>query len=337
MIPSILIVDDSAMVSSLLKEYFEKMGYTVFTASNGKDALEIAKREVPELIISDINMPIMDGWGLIACIKDIPGLKEIPFVFLTVENQDLDIKMAMDLGAAGYITKPFSFDELRATVETLLKREKHEIPVGFKEPAFVGDLKQVSIDDLIHIYIDKDGRGTLFMYTEKGDGYLVLGGKSLAGCKFDVKYKEDALIDILLIKNARFKFSPEIDQSEYPASSLAIKRSAEDVKFERYYLNLLASHFNFEKRRISISPKFKTFPVSSLLDLATGGIQGSIKIEEKYLPPSGMRLGSIEKLLNLLKKKDCSMSDCIIEIGQTPYYTLFAIIEVASRKIINIS
>jgi len=337
MTPSILVVDDSTMVSSLLKEYFEKMGYTVFTAANGKDALEIAKREVPELIISDINMPLLDGWGLIACIKDIPGLKEIPFVFLTVENQDLDIKMAMDLGAAGYITKPFSFEELRATVETLLTKEKHELPKGLQEPAFVGDLKQVSIDDLIHIYIDRDGRGTLFMYTETVDGYLVLGGKTLAGCKFGERYQENALLDILLIKNARFKFSPEIDQSEYSRCSLAIKRSADDIKFERYYLNLLAGHFDFEDRKISISPKFKTLPVSSLLDIATEGTQGALKIDERYLPPKGVRIGSIEKLLNTLKKKDYHISDCIVEIGQTPYYTLFAITEVASRKIINIS
>jgi len=62
-----------------------------------------------------------------------------------------------------------------------------------------------------------------------------------------------------------------------------------------------------------------------------------LKIDERYLPPKGVRIGSIEKLLNTLKKKDYHISDCIVEIGQTPYYTLFAITEVASRKIINIS
>lgn len=337
MTPSILVVDDSAMVSSLLKDYFEKMGYQVYTASNGKDALEIAKREVPELIISDINMPIMDGWGFIACVKDIPGLREIPFVFLTVENQDLDIKMAIDLGAAGYITKPFSFEELRATVETLLRKERHEIPSGKEEPTFVGDLKQVTIDDLIQIYIDREGVGTLFIYTESADGYLVVGAKNVAGCKFGKRVREDALIDIFLIKNARFKFSPELDHSEYNNCSLLIKRSAEDIKMERYYINYFASHYDFESRKLSLSPKLKTLPVSSLLDLATQSSQGSLKLDERYLPPKGVRLSSIEKVLNQIKKGDCALSDCIVKIGQTPYYTLFAIAEMLNRNIIKLS
>ncbi|GEM_PF-1803216 len=333
MTPSILVVDDSVMVSSLLKDYFEKMGYQVFTASNGKEALEIVKEEVPELIISDINMPLMDGWGLIACVKDMPGLAEIPFVFLTVENQDLDIKMAMDLGAAGYITKPFSFEELRATVETLLKKEKYEIPQGKEEPTFVGDLKQVSIDDLIQIYIDREGVGTLFIYTGSIDGYMVLGGKTIAGCKFGDKYREDALIDILLIRDARFKFSPELDQSEYKSCSLELKRSVQDIKMERYYINLLAGHFNFEKRRISLSPKFKTLPVSSLLDLAIQGSQKLLDIDEKYLPPKGERIHSVEKVLNVIKKEELLVADCIVKVGQTPYYTLYGMIELLSRKI----
>lgn len=337
MTPTILVVDDSAMVSSLLKEYFEKMGYNVITASNGKEALEIAKNEVPELIISDINMPIMDGWGLIACIKDIPGLKEIPFVFLTVENQDLDIKMALDLGAAGYITKPFSFEELRATVETLLRREKHPIPQGREEPTFVGDLKQVSIEDLIQIYLDRGGSGTLFIYTSDVDGYIVLGGNSVAGCRFGKLYSEDALISVLLIKEARFKFTPEIDQSDYKNASLKIKRNIEDIRCERYYLNLIANHFAFENRLLSIAQRLKTLSVTSLLDLATQGTQGLIKIDERYLPPRGVRLSSIEKVVNLLKRGSISLSDCIVQIGQTPYYTLFGVLELLSHKIVDIS
>ncbi|MCX7958829.1 MAG: response regulator, partial [Deltaproteobacteria bacterium] len=335
--PSILVVDDSAMVSSLLKDYFEKMGYNVLTASNGKEALEIAKSEVPELIISDINMPLMDGWGLIACVKDIPGLSEIPFVFLTVENQDLDIKMAMELGAAGYITKPFSFEELRATVETLLKREKLEIPKGREEPTFVGDLKQVTIDDLIQIYIDRDGVGTLFIYSDSADGYIVVGSRAVAGTRFGEKVREDALIDILLIKNARFKFSPELDQSEYKNCSLVIKRSAEDIRMERYYINLIAAYFNFEKRNLTIVPRLQTLPVSSLLDLATQSSQNLISIDEKFLPPRGVRLSSIEKVLNVVKNGETTVADCIVRVGQTPCFTLFALTELLARKIIKIS
>ncbi len=336
MTPSILVVDDSAMVSSLLKDYFEKMGYNVLTASNGKDALEIAKSEVPELIISDINMPLMDGWGLIACIKDVPGLKEIPFVFLTVENQDLDIKMAMDLGAAGYITKPFSFEELRATVETLLRREKLEIPEGREEPTFVGDLKQVTIDDLIQIYIDREGVGTLFIYSEPADGFIVVGSKTVAGARFGDRVREDALIDILLVRSARFKFSPELDHSEYKNCSLSIKRNADDIRMERYYLNLIAGYFDFEKRCLSVAPKLQTLPLSSLLDLATQSSQNLVNIDEKFLPPRGVRLGSIEKVLGIVKKGETTLADCIVKVGQTPYYTLYALTELLSRKVIRI-
>ncbi|MEM3609614.1 MAG: DUF4388 domain-containing protein, partial [Candidatus Anstonellales archaeon] len=219
----------------------------------------------------------------------------------------------------------------------LLKREKIELPKGGKEPAFVGDLKQVSIHDLIQIYIDRKGVGTIFIYSDVADGYIVLGGNTVACCKFGKRVKEDALIDIFLIKSARFKFSPELDESEYKSCSLVIKRTIEDIKMEYYYINLIASNFGFEKRLISITPKLKTLSLTSLLDLATQSSQNLIKIDEKYLPPQGVRMSLIEKVLKVLKENEITVADCITKIGQTPYYTLFGLVELLARNIVRLS
>ncbi len=117
---TVLIVDDVDANVLLLKLLISKAGYKTLSAYNGKDALDIASKEKPDLILLDIMMPIMDGHEVAKRLKEIPDLAEIPVIFLSALNSTEDIVQGFKLGAADYISKPFNKDEL-------LTRINHQI------------------------------------------------------------------------------------------------------------------------------------------------------------------------------------------------------------------
>ncbi|MEE9935855.1 MAG: PAS domain S-box protein [Deltaproteobacteria bacterium] len=119
----ILIVDDEAVNRYLLQKLFESQGWNVCAAENGQIALETARNELPDLIISDILMPEMDGYALCRNCKADEQLKAIPFVFYTGTYTDAqDEKFALDLGANLFLQKPQEAQELIKNITTLLKK-----------------------------------------------------------------------------------------------------------------------------------------------------------------------------------------------------------------------
>lgn len=116
----ILIVDDQNGIRVLLVEVFSVEGYSTFQAPNGKLALEIVRRESPDLVLLDMKIPGMDGLDILKHIKQIdPSIK----VIMMTAYGELDmIKEATDLGALTHFTKPFDIDELRIAVNTELRQ-----------------------------------------------------------------------------------------------------------------------------------------------------------------------------------------------------------------------
>jgi two-component system sensor histidine kinase/response regulator len=109
---TILIVDDVDANVLLLKLLLTKAGYKTLTAYNGKDALEIIKKNSPDLILLDIMMPVMDGHEVAAQLREMPDRKDIPIIFLSALNSPDDIVKGFKFGAADYVSKPFNKDEL---------------------------------------------------------------------------------------------------------------------------------------------------------------------------------------------------------------------------------
>jgi PAS domain S-box-containing protein len=131
----ILIADDNIQNLYLLETILRSTGYEVKSAKNGKDALEIAKINLPDLIISDILMPVMDGFELCRQCKTDDQLKHIPFIFYTATYTDLkDEQLALNLGAEQFVIKPQKTEILLQIVaEVLEKQEKHTISLPSKE------------------------------------------------------------------------------------------------------------------------------------------------------------------------------------------------------------
>lgn len=118
----ILLIEDNHDVRENTAEILELANYTVFTAENGKLGVEMAMQEKPDLIICDIMMPVLDGYGVLHMINKHEELKNIPFIFLTAKAERGDFRKGMEMGADDYITKPFTDIELLNSIESRLRK-----------------------------------------------------------------------------------------------------------------------------------------------------------------------------------------------------------------------
>ena len=139
---TILIVDDEKRLVSLVQSYLAQEGYRAVTAYNGKDALVVAEKENPDLIILDIMMPEMNGYEF---MRSHRAEKDTPIIMLTAKVEDDDKIIGLELGADDYVTKPFKPRELMARVRNVLRR------VGKNEPKG----KTLKVSD---ITLDRDSR-----------------------------------------------------------------------------------------------------------------------------------------------------------------------------------
>ena len=119
--PKILVVDDERDLVSTVAYRLKFAQCTVVTAGNGKEALEKAAAEKPDLILLDTNMPVMDGHETLKHLRADPGLKSVPVIMLTARSAPEDIAAASAYGIADYVTKPFDFTELMEKVQAALK------------------------------------------------------------------------------------------------------------------------------------------------------------------------------------------------------------------------
>ncbi len=116
---TIAIVDDEKSVRALVKRFLEDR-YIVLEASDGEEAVNLARTQKPDLILMDIMMPKVDGYVACSIIKTDQTTKEIPVVMLTAVNHELNVKFSQDMGASGYITKPFNVDEVLCQIKQAL-------------------------------------------------------------------------------------------------------------------------------------------------------------------------------------------------------------------------
>jgi CheY-like chemotaxis protein len=119
---TILVIDDNTEIRENTAEILMLAGYNTHAAENGKKGVELALREKPDLIVCDIMMPELDGYGVLHLLKKNASTEHIPFIFLTAKTERGDFRKGMEMGADDYITKPFDDIELLNAIETRLKK-----------------------------------------------------------------------------------------------------------------------------------------------------------------------------------------------------------------------
>ncbi|HEY9636490.1 MAG TPA: response regulator [Coleofasciculaceae cyanobacterium] len=116
----ILVIEDEETVRENILELLDAEGFDAIAAENGRLGLFRAQQYLPDLILCDIRMPELDGYGVLTALRSEPTTAAIPFIFLSAKAAKTDLSLGMELGAKAYITKPFTLTELLDTIEQAL-------------------------------------------------------------------------------------------------------------------------------------------------------------------------------------------------------------------------
>src|SRR5215211_377539 len=120
----VLVIDDNTDIRENTAEILDLAGYKTFTAENGKQGVDLALAQKPSVIVCDIMMPELDGYGVLHLLRKNVDTQNIPFIFLTAKTERSDFRKGMEMGADDYITKPFDDIELLNAVEMRLKKSE---------------------------------------------------------------------------------------------------------------------------------------------------------------------------------------------------------------------
>ena len=132
-----LVVEDDINIADLLRLYLEKDGFEVFHAADGGEGVKLEREKEPDLILLDIMLPVMDGWGV---CREIRKNSQVPIIMLTAKGETFDKVNGLEMGADDYITKPFEIKELMARIHAVLRRSDREEQ---------SDEKKLSFDKLV--------------------------------------------------------------------------------------------------------------------------------------------------------------------------------------------
>lgn len=225
----ILLIEDDIVLRENTQELLELSDYEVVVAQNGRVGVELAKQNLPNIIVCDIMMPELDGYGVLEALSKNENTRHIPFIFLSAKTERKDVRKGMDLGADDYITKPFEEDELISAIESRLAKAAILKDIQDKTQ----DAKQVVEDEIrtlndLKNFFDDNGEVVTFTHGstiyEEGNHsntvYLIL--KGLVKChKLDEHGKE--LTTALFKEDDLFGYTSFTQNTTYQETATAIK------------------------------------------------------------------------------------------------------------------
>lgn len=123
---SILLIEDEPQMRRNMETVLSMEGFRVVAAENGRVGVELAQREKPDLVLCDVMMPELDGYGVLESLRKAEQTKGTPFIFLTAKGEKPDIRLGMNLGADDYLTKPVAIDDLLSAIRSRLERAQQQ-------------------------------------------------------------------------------------------------------------------------------------------------------------------------------------------------------------------
>ena len=224
----ILLIEDDLVLRENTAELLELSNYHVITGKNGKEGVSLIKSHLPDIVICDIMMPVLDGYGVLKELSKDDNTKYIPFVFLSAKTERRDIRKGMNLGADDYITKPFTEDELIGTIESRLAKasilKDFRSAEDFNQEIKKHELK--SLNDLKNFFDDNGKefsfrKGTV-IYEEGGNSnyiFLIIEG-AVKTNKIDEDGKE--LIIALFEEDDLFGYTSFSQNTPYEEAAVAL-------------------------------------------------------------------------------------------------------------------
>jgi len=221
---SVLLIEDDLVLAENTRELLELSGYRTFLAHEGKTGLKKAYKELPDVIISDIMMPELDGYEVYTALQQNRHTRNIPFIFLSAKSNPADVRRGMNLGADDYITKPFSEEDLILTIEKrLTKRAQLE---GEKSPGRKNQFHLEEFKEYVRTYgeqIEAEKNEEIFMENRMACSVYLLEHGMVKTYRLDEYGKE--LITTILQKGDFLGFYSYKKSNHYPESAQALERS----------------------------------------------------------------------------------------------------------------
>ena len=253
----VLLIEDNREVRENTAEILELADYEVSTAENGKRGVELAKSINPDLIICDIMMPELDGFGVLRILSKNPETSSIPFIFLTAKTEKSDMRKGMNLGADDYITKPFEEDELLEAIETRMKKNevwRREFQGGMNGlESFVNEAR--GLEELEELHLDRKHkiyRKKEVLYSE-GDYanylYYIDKGK-VKTVKMD-EYGKEFVIEIYS-SGSFLGYIGLMDDGEHQETAVAMEDTEVSVIPKQDFQNLIYKNRDVANRFIKI-------------------------------------------------------------------------------------
>lgn len=203
---TVLVADDETNIVRIIEYELKKEGYQVLKAFNGKDALEAARQHRPQLILTDVMMPIMDGYELCRQVKGDPELKHIPFIFLTAKSDEESRIYGYSIGATKYLTKPVNKADLLKAINLRLKQaDQAKKMFSQKAKRFENQLSVVSIFSLLDMYSIGGWNGTIELaFPQGGSGRIEISNGELKRCAINGRDDQEAWLRALNCKEGTF-------------------------------------------------------------------------------------------------------------------------------------
>lgn len=242
----ILLIEDNADVRENTAEILALAGYDVKTAINGKVGVDLAQKEKPDLIICDIMMPELDGYGVLHILSKKDETANIPFIFLTAKTEKTDVRKGMNLGADDYLTKPFDDTDLLNAIEARIRKSamQHRLYEHTAEglDLFIKDARQLlSLKDLGKDKKEKVYKKKSDIFTE-GDNPLNVYYVKSGSVKIYKSHPDGKELIIGLVNaNEFFGFEPIFEGAVYAESAVAIQDTVLTVIPKHDFLTLLQS------------------------------------------------------------------------------------------------
>jgi len=282
----ILIIEDDLIMRENMAELLELVGYKVDVAKDGKLGLEKTKSFLPDLIVCDIRMPALDGYGVLHILSKNPLTASIPFIFVTAKTEREDLRKGMEMGADDYLTKPFEDTELLNAVETRLKKiellskpEKIDSKTISKTD-LLKSIKNLSAESEPRIYKSKE---QIFKTGDYPHDLFFIEAGRVKSYLFNEEGKE--LISNIYIQGVFFGYQSIIEDRAYNETAEAL----EECKIKRIpkekFLSLIRKNKNVSSKLIKIISQNLTEKEQELMHMAYDSVRKRVALRLIDLMP----------------------------------------------------
>ena len=305
---TILLIEDNEEMSENITSILKLAHYQVIRAANGKEGVALAQKEHPDLILCDIMMPELDGYGVLHILNGDPETAQIPFIFLTAKAEKSDLRAGMNLGADDYITKPFDGFDLLKVVEVRLKKsaliksnyknDLYDVNTLFNKARELKEFQKLSENRPTRVFRKKD-----FIYMEgqmPSDLYFIIDGEVKT---YKVNYDGKELITGIHHKGDFLGYVPLLEETPHSESAEVLEEAEVSIIPRNDFLTLVYSSKDIARKFIKMLSNNLMEAENRLLDLAYQSVRQRVA---GALLKINAQQGSSEKNVITIARRDIS-------------------------------